>query len=328
MILIAPDKFKGHFSASVICEIVASRLRASGYRGKLLCRPMSDGGEGAADMLLPGQRHCGTVPGIYFNTSTSLCVAVSSEIVGFEAFINSGIPLMHRSSIALGRAIPKDIPTYVAVGGTAIADGGAGFLQGLGARFYDHADRLITTPLNPATLHTISRADISGLARYSLTGVVDVEADLVPSLHGDRLSALDFALQKALPGEDIAPLGAALRHFHEVLGGSSRWDGAGGGLGYALASVAKAPCLSGAQLAVESINADWNDIDLVITGEGRVDGQTTRGGKLVEALYRHASARNVKVLVLYGAADSHALYPWMAQIDSDWVSEIHRHHIF
>lgn len=328
MILIAPDKFKEHFSADEVCAMVAARLRASGYRGELLCRPMSDGGEGAAEMLLPRQRMHGTIPGIYFNTSADRCVAVSSEIVGFDAFRNSGIPLMNRSSIALGRAIPKDLPTYVAVGGTAIADGGAGFLQGLGAMFYDHSGRLITEPLCPATLHTISRADISETARYCLTGVVDVEADLVPSLSGDRLSSLDFARQKALPDEDITTLGAALAHLKEVLGGCSRWDGAGGGLGYALASVVQAPCISGAQMAVESIEADWADIDLVITGEGRVDRQTARGGKLVEALHRMASAHGVKVLVLYGAVDSDILYPWMAQIDSDWIPEIRRLHVF
>ncbi len=317
MILIAPDKFKGYHTADEVCGIIENRLRAAGYHGELRSQPMSDGGEGAAEMLLP-HRRAGAVPGIYFDADNSRCVAVSSEIVGFGAFGHSSIPLMRRSSIALGQAIPQDIPTYVAVGGTAISDGGAGFLQGLGVKFYNSHDRIIDEPLCPTTLHTVSEADTSALSRYRLTGVIDVEATLLPESDG-KLSTLDFARQKALPGEDLGGLADALRHLNDVLGGRSPWDGAGGGIGYALASVADAPCLSGSQMAVESLGIDPARVNLVITGEGRVDRQTTRGGKLVDAVYRRATALGIPVLVLYGAPDSYPFYPHMAQIYSDWA---------
>lgn len=322
MILIAPDKFKGYYTAAEVCEAVVARLRAAGYRGDVLCRPMSDGGEGAADMLLPHGRRGGDTPGIYFDKDTGRCVAVSSEIVGFAAFEGSGLPLMRRSSFALGRAIPRDVPVYVAVGGTAVADGGAGFLQGLGVIFYDRSGSQIREPLCPATLHTVADADTSALSHYRLTGVVDVEASLIPQQGDQGLSALDFAPQKALPGEDLGGLAEALRHLHDVLGGRSPWDGAGGGLGYAIASVVGGPCVSGARMAAESLDVGDADIDLVITGEGRVDMQTSRGGKLVDAVYRRMAARGIPVLVLYGAPDSENLYPWMAPLDSDWIARI------
>lgn len=313
MILIAPDKFKGTFTASQICDIVASRLRSCGYSGKIVCRPMSDGGEGAREAFLPDSVEI--AKGVYRSADGTHELAVSSEIVGFDAFSGSGLPLMRRSSFALGKSISPGIDTYIAIGGTATSDGGAGFLQGLGVRFFDTRGMLIREPVTPETICRIASADRSSLSRYRLHGIVDVKAHLTEP----PLSALDFARQKALPGENIDALMSALRHLQAVLGGCSEWDGAGGGLGYALSSVAGAPCLSGAQTAVDMLAQNLDNVSLIITGEGRVDKQTVRGGKLVDALYRHASALGIPVLVLYGArSNADFPYPHMAQLNSDW----------
>lgn len=312
MILVAPDKFKGTFTASQICGLVEKRLRAAGYDGEILSCPMSDGGEGVAEVLMPGAVK--VAPGFYRVASGCACLAVSSELVGFDAFKESHLPLMKRSSVALGTAIQPDVKTYVAIGGTATSDGGAGFLQGLGVKFYDVHGRLIGYPLTPSTLKNVESADISALKDFDLEGIVDVRAELV----GGALSSLDFAEQKALPGEDISKLADALTHFRRILGGHSEWDGAGGGLGYALASVVKAPCRSGAEMAVEMLDVDWNDVEFVITGEGHVDAQTACGGKLVDAVWRKASAMGVPTLVLYGIADEGLPYSHMAQLDDRW----------
>jgi len=312
MILVAPDKFKGTFTASQICGLVERRLRAAGYDGEILLRPMSDGGEGVAGVLMPDAVKVAT--GLYRNVSGGVYLAVSSELVGFGAFKESRLPLMERSSVALGAAIHPGVKTYVAIGGTATSDGGAGFLQGLGVKFFDAQGRLIVYPLTPLTLKNVASADISSLKDYDLEGIVDVRAELV----GGLLSSLDFAGQKALPDEDISGLADALTHLRFILGGHSEWDGAGGGLGYALASVAKAPCRSGAEMAVEMRDVDWNDVEIVIAGEGHVDAQTIFGGKLVDAVWRKASAMGVPTLVLYGIADEGLPYSHMAQLDDRW----------
>lgn len=308
MILVCPDKFKGTYSAMQICRMVERRLRQDGITEPICLRPLSDGGEGIADVFMPGGMKI--APGVYEHDGKRL--VVSSEIVGLKAFEGLNIPLMRRSSIAMGRAIEQNIPTTIAIGGTATSDGGAGFLQGLGAVFFDTAGNVIREPICPASLPLIVSADLSALRHYSLQGIIDVKA----SLYEGTLSALDFAKQKALPGESLHGLKAALRNFQTVLGGSSEWDGAGGGLGYALASVCKAPCISGAQAAVDALDIDWIEVSLVITGEGRVDRQTVRGGKLVDAVYRAASRRNIPCLVLYGQREDGDLYPMMEQIDT------------
>lgn len=314
MILIAPDKFKGTFTSAEICDIVASRLHKYGISCPMQLSPMSDGGEGAAEALLPG---ASTVSkGIYERDGIRL--AVSSELVGFEAFAGKDIPLMQRSSIELGKAVNPDFPTYIAVGGTATSDAGAGFLQGLGARFYDQSGRLIEEPLCPDTLHKVAQCNLSSLASYDIRGIIDVRASLCEG----RLTALDFARQKALPGEDLGKLHDALKHFQTVVGGQSEWDGAGGGLGYAIASVCGATCCSGAEVAIMQLGIDWDKIKMVITGEGCVDAQTVKGGKLVDTLYREASRRGIPVLILYGRAEHPLPYPELAQLNDHWEDKV------
>lgn len=310
MILIAPDKFKGTFTSSEICSIVADRLRKASIDVPIKESPLSDGGEGAAEAFMPNAKKVSQ--GVYERDGIRL--AVSSELVGFDAFRGSSLPLMQRSSIALGKAIVPGIPTYIAVGGTATSDCGAGFLQGLGAKFYDNSGHLLDEPLCPETLTKVAAADLSALSSYDIKGIIDVRA----SLYEGTLSALDFARQKALPEENLSELPHALRHFQKVVGGCSVWDGAGGGLGYAIASVCGAPCRSGAEAAIELLDVDWRDVRLVISGEGCVDAQTARGGKLVDAFYRKASLLGIPTLILYGKAEFPLPYPHLAQINDNW----------
>ena len=294
--------------------MVAERLRSAGIDEPMCLKPLSDGGEGIASVIMPEAVEI--AKGIYSDPARRYSdLAVSSEIIGFEAFAGKNIPLMERSSFALGEAVRAYREISIAVGGTATSDCGAGFLQALGARFFDRQGKLISKPLTPRTLPTVASADLDTLQAYRLSGIIDVTASLV----APPLSALDFARQKALEGECLDGLREALAHFQSVVGGSSKWDGAGGGLGYALASVCKAPCHGGAEAVIDSLDIDWSQINFVITGEGKVDRQTALGGKLVDTLFRKATSLGIGTLVLYGAVDDIPMpYPHMAQIDSPW----------
>lgn len=314
MILIAPDKFKGTYTADAMCGLIEERLRGVGISVPFIVRPMADGGEGISGIIMPGARMISR--GVYEQNGRRL--AVSSELVGFSAFEGREIPLMRRSSRALGEAVEPGIPTEIAIGGTATSDAGAGFLQGLGVKFFDSEGREIPGDLCPANLHKVASADLKAIKKYDIAGIVDVRASLTAS----PLSALDFAPQKALENESLAGLGEALRHFQNILGGTSEWDGAGGGIGYAVASVCGAPCRSGGEAAVDGLDVDWEQVRLVVTGEGCVDSQTVVGGKLVDAVCRKASSHGIPVLVLYGRKEGSTGYPWMAQINDDWPGQV------
>ena len=79
--------------------------------------------------------------------------------------------------------------------------------------------------------------------------------------------------------------------------------GAGGGLGYGLAALCDGVIVPGAGLVLDAVRFDERAgvADVVLTGEGRLDAQTT-GGKLVGAVSRRARAAGAMPIALVGTA--------------------------
>ncbi len=311
MILIAPDKYKGTFSAGEVCDIVADELHRSGIATDIVCRPLADGGENTQRVALRAPQLTAR-NGVYVDADVSAACVVSAEVIGPGCFAPE-LPLMQRSSRALGEAVayactlPVDT-IYVAIGGTATSDGGAGALAALGVRFFDADGMDVSDAVCASNLHRIARVDVSGLlADERLCGVVDVCA----SLCGPGLSALDFAGQKALPGEDLSALKDNLRHFGSLFPNRTPRDGAGGGSGFALCSVLGVRAVGGAELAVAHLGVDWNDVDVVITGEGCVDVQTVSGGKLVDAVVDACNEHRVPCIVVPGTCKTLSPYRYV-----------------
>lgn len=283
-ILIAPDKFKGTFSAEEVADIIASELTGP-MPMHLQTLPMADGGEGTPSTL------------------NNRKVLVSNDFIGPHCF--GDLPLMERSSYALGEAIKRQLSKnesfYVAIGGTATSDGGAGVLQALGAKFYTHDDQLISSPISPNILPSVVNILLPEGFEVLLRDRVTLLCDVKASLLGPRLSSLDFAKQKGATEEDVKRIRQGLEHLKNLLPSSSScvFDGAGGGVAYALASVAGADALEGSQTILNAANVDWDRIALVISGEGRIDNQTA-GGKVVACLLKEARSHGIPFIGIGG----------------------------
>ena len=285
-ILIAPDKFKGTLTAFEVAEIIAEELSAFTSL-QLLQVPMSDGGEGTPHQL------------------NGAPVIVSNDLIGPQFY--PGIGVLDRSSFPLGMVIREILetqkPFYVGIGGTATVDGGAGALQALGALFFDESNRIITEPITPRHLLSISRIianNVDGILAERCTMLCDVKASLL----GPGLSSLDFAEQKGASPEDKNIIIKALKNFQKLLPDIplSPFAGAGGGLPFSLTGIAGADSVSGAQYILATKNIDWERIALVITGEGSLDFQTS-GGKVVETVCREAVKRKIPTLIVAGYED-------------------------
>lgn len=300
MILIAADKFKGTLAAAEVARVVAEALRRCGVTEEMELRPMADGGEGSQHILL--RRSRAVAPGVYADGGEA--VVVSADVVGRGCF-PADEPLMERSSRALGEAMLtaaalKPERLTVAVGGTACSDGGAGMLAALGARFYDDAGADISAAICARRLAEVPAINLGGLcALPPLEAMIDVEAQLCDG----PLSAVDFAPQKALPGEDISGLASGLQNLRRLITTRSPFDGAGGGIGFALCSVLGAKGYLGAERAAASLQLERPGISAVITGEGKVDSQTVLGGKLVDRVVKAAERAGVPAIVVCGTAE-------------------------
>lgn len=285
MILIAPDKFKGTMSAETAAHCIASTLTSYGYES--IEFPMADGGEGTAAALarMYDLRREPAVPECYVNEDGTIGV-IEAGVLTYGSTRSRDI-VMGRDSTELGEALrlimgkyPQMHTLYLGIGGTGTCDGGAGMFR------------------------VLSQNGLETRASQCLVGLCDVRVPLVAPI--GEPSALMFAPQKGALPEDLQLLAERLRKWQELWPGrSSVYDGAGGGLGFALASVLGARCVDGAAHLAEAIR--WEDIDLVVSGEGRIDEQTGQG-KVVETLRRLAAAHDVPFLAFGGSVTTAA--PW------------------
>ena len=280
MKLIIPDKFRGTLTASR-----AARAIAEGLGGDCLCLPMADGGEDTAAAL------------------HGKLVIESAAIIGHSGPMRS-LPVIHRSSYSLGNDIRSALAThdgtiYVAIGGTATADGGAGLLQALGARFYSSDGSLMQAGVTPETISHIAHADLSDIDTAMLHRRLLILSDVEAALTDGPLTALDFLPQKGATADDTKIIERSLRHLHSLLGGTSPYDGAGGGIGYALAAVTGCRATLGAGYILDHLPVDWSNVRLVATGEGCIDKQSL-GGKVVGSILRKCEKLQIPAIAFGG----------------------------
>ena len=336
-IVIAPDKFKGSLSAPEVCAHLERGLqRGAGGNLNVLRIPVADGGEGTLDAAVGSgfTRRTAEVAGPTGDPVTAE-FAVRGNAAVIEMAAASGLALLPAGALFGGRPGPAAARTatsvgtgqliraaldvgcnriILGVGGSANTDGGAGVLQGLGARFLDSEGREL--PAGGAALACLDRIDFSGFdARLRDTRFV-LASDVDNPLLGAQGAAVIFGPQKGATQQDVGMLDAALARFVEVLAREIGPDGpnnraikaseapgagAAGGVGYAAIAVLAATRRPGIDVVLEFTGlADrLAGADLVITGEGSLDEQSLLG-KTPMGVARAAIAQGVPVIAVYG----------------------------
>ncbi|MGX1159328.1 glycerate kinase [Arthrobacter sp. SLBN-100] len=336
-IVIAPDKFKGSLSAPDVCTHLEKGLqRGAGGNLEVLRIPVADGGEGTLDAAVGSgfTRRSALVAG-----PTGERVTADFAVRGNEAVIEmaaaSGLALLPAGALVGGLPGPTVARTatslgtgqliraaldagsnriILGVGGSANTDGGAGLLQGLGARFLDARGNEL--PVGGAALAHLDRIDFTGFEpRLKDTRFV-LASDVDNPLVGAQGAAAIFAPQKGAAQQDVDVLDAALARFVEVLareigpvGPNNRaikaaeapGAGAAGGVGYAAIAVLAATRRPGIDVVLEftKLRQRLAGADLVITGEGSLDEQSLLG-KTPMGVARAAAAQGVPVIAVCG----------------------------
>lgn len=298
--LLAPQELKGTLTAVEAARAMADGLRAVhlGWQFDLL--PMADGGPGTTDALLAAlggetrstrvhdplmrviDASWGVLPG---RRGVIECASAS----GLLRLRTDELDPRRGSSFGTGELIAAALDEgieelIIGLGGSATNDGGAGMAQALGFRLLD-ADGKELEP-GGAALARLDRiageGAHPGLRRLRVTGATDVRNPLC----GPTGASAVYGPQKGADAAAIAELDAALAHFAAIVKRDLGLDviampgaGAAGGLGAGLIAFLGASLESGAHVVGEAagIAARILDADVVITGEGRLDGQTAFG---------------------------------------------------
>jgi glycerate kinase len=172
----------------------------------------------------------------------------------------------------------------IGIGDSATVDGGAGMAQALGFRLLDKGGMQIGP--GGGNLSYLHRIDLSGKSPLLRHVKLLVASDVNNPLTGPHGAARVYGPQKGATPAMVVKLEENLKRFARIAKRDLAMDvemipgsGAAGGLGAGLMAFLGAELRLGVEVVAEScrLNQKMRGADLVITGEGRLDGQTLRG---------------------------------------------------
>jgi len=325
VVLAAPDSFKGSMESIAICDLIEKA--ASDEKGvRVVKTPLADGGEGTVDAYLAaagGQKIQCTVTGPDFEPVEAFYAILPDGTAVIEMAQASGLSLtkiknpLHTTTFGTGEllwdALEKGCRKFIiGIGGSATNDGGTGMAASLGALFLDGKGANVRpTGEGLGKIESIDLANIDSRLKDSR---IMVACDVNNPLLGEMGAAFIYGPQKGADRCIVETLDKNLEKFSSVVSkatGKSFKDipgaGAAGGLGYGLMALFDAKLESGIDLILEAADFDskLDEADLVITGEGSIDGQSLMG-KAISGIASRCKRKNVPLVALAGAvtADS------------------------
>lgn len=295
-ILVAMDSFKGSLgSMEAGCAVKEAALQI--YPDAwVIVRPMADGGEGTTQALasgIPSQKVTVPVAGPRLDqVEAEYCILTETNTAVIEMAAASGLTLlppekrdpMETTTYGVGQmildAMEKGCRSFlVGIGGSATNDGGAGMLTALGYRFLDGTGKPI--PLGAKGLENLQKIDTEKVCPTLKECTFRIACDVTNPLCGENGCSRVFGPQKGATPEMIEKMDKWLQNYAQLAGADMDQPGVGaaGGLGYGFLAFTNATLDSGVQTVLEVIRLEEEirEADLVITGEGRLDGQTVMG---------------------------------------------------
>ena len=274
--LVAPDSFKGTFSAAEVAAAIARGLRSAGAEADLC--PAADGGEGTMEVLveaLGGRIVEASAHNPLGREIEALFGVLGDGRAVVEVASASGLGLVKEeerdaegaSSFGTGELIAAAVArgaqeVLVAAGGSATTDGGLGAVEAI--------------------------RDAGGLGGAGLMVLCDVRTRFEDA-------ARTFGPQKGAGPDAVGRLEARLDEIAASLPRDPRgveMAGAAGGLAGGLWAAFGAELRSGAAAVLDAVGFDrrLSSVDAVVSGEGRLDATSLEGKLLGEVASRCRAA--------------------------------------
>ncbi|MCX6173489.1 MAG: glycerate kinase [Ignavibacteriales bacterium] len=331
-ILIAPNSFKGCADSVEITEYIKGslfKLLPEEIKSKIdfLLKPISDGGDGFLQVC---QRNFG-VEFLHFEISnpfnadkffcpvgyyqeTKTIYIESAEVLGMKLIPEEFRRPMSLSSKGMGDLLLQiydfvmdgimDVEkVIIGIGGTGTNDLGMGMMEAFGLELYDSKDNMLEVkPRNFSKVEKIVVPEVT--LPYKIEMILDVENPLL----GIDGASLLFAEQKGATDEEAKEMEKGFSHILDELeiddDSQSNMNGAGGGLAAAMKMFFNADEKYADQFIKEDLKVDAANykVDLVITGEGKLDSQTflNKGAFIV---VNEFAQKDIPIIFLCGASE-------------------------
>lgn len=324
-IVIAIDSFKGSVTSLEAGEAVKKGILRHDSNHEVIVKAVADGGEGTVDAIvdcLKGAREYIDILNP-LNQKVRSYYGIVNEIAVIEVALTSGITMVKEKNIlkantfGLGEMIKDAIKKgyrkfIIGLGGSATNDGGMGMLEALGYQFYDCNKKILKG--NGENLIHIHSIDCTHAIEELKDCKFKIASDVSAVLCGKNGASAIFGPQKGATQKDVEYLDSGLENFAKVVKQINQTDfkdyqgaGAAGGLGFCFMSFFNSEIFNGMSV-VNEITKLENDIasaDLVITGEGKMDGQT-KLDKAPLIVSKIAKKYNAKTIALAGQVEQDA----------------------
>ena len=300
-VTVAIDSLKGSLSSIEAGQAISEGVKRVYPEAEVCVRPLADGGEGTVEALtygMGGELQTVTVTGpLGTPVECQYGIIADSKTAIIEMSGAAGITQvpdglrnpMNTTTYGVGEvicdAINKGCRRFiVGIGGSATNDGGIGMLQALGFGILDKDG-------NPVSRYGKGLADIARITDDNVLPELSqctfkIACDVTNPLCGDTGCSAVYGPQKGATPEMIREMDGWLAHFAEVAKETCEsadpkvpGTGAAGGLGFAFLTFTNAALESGIKIVLEETRLEdyVRDADVVVTGEGRLDGQTVMG---------------------------------------------------
>ena len=322
-IVIAPDSFKESLSAMAVATAIEAGFKDIFPQAHYIKIPVADGGEGTVKAIVDATSgrtvHQMVTGPLGQPVDAFYGLTGDGQTAVIEMAAASGLELvspeqrnpMLTTSFGVGElilaALEQGVSRFVlGVGGSATNDGGAGMLQALGVRLLDGHGKAIA--FGGAGLADLQCIDVSDLDPRVGHVVFEIACDVTNPLVGPMGASAVFGPQKGASLAMVEQLDCNFRHFADCIKRDTGIDvlplegaGAGGGIAAAMMVFLKGHLRHGIEIVLDAVGLREAMLgaDLVITGEGRLDGQTIQG-KTPIGVARVAQQLGVPVVAMAG----------------------------
>ncbi|GGD47667.1 glycerate kinase [Emticicia aquatilis] len=324
-ILLTPDKFRGSLDAQQVCEAMAEGIRMVSPAIDVVSLPMADGGEGTLDLLLwysGGKKQIAKVQDPFGRIiEAEYGISADGKTAFIEMATASGLRLLKAdernplktSTFGTGELIKTVVALGVeniilGIGGSATTDAGIGMAAALGWQFLDENGQ----ELNPIGENLLKVKKIQPpIIINQFPVLITVACDVTNPLFGENGAAYIYGPQKGADKEAVELLDKGLQNISEIFTKDFGKDyaqiagtGAAGGLGFGLMAFMNAQLKEGVKLLMDfcAFEENLKNVNLIITGEGKIDNQTLQG-KLIKGITDQATHAKIPIAAICGTLD-------------------------
>ncbi len=300
-VVVAIDSLKGSLSSLEAGEAIKSGVLKAIPEAEVCVRPLADGGEGTVEALALGMggklvtvevtgplgEPVNCVYGILEESKTA--IVEMSGAAGITLVPDELRNPLHTTTYGVGEVIKDAISKgcrhfIVGIGGSATNDGGIGMLQALGYGMLDKDGSQV--PFGAKGIKEIVKITDEFVIPELKECSFRVACDVTNPLCGEVGCSAVFGPQKGADATMIMQMDKWLETYADLTSekyvkANAKYPGTGaaGGLGFAFLAYTNAVLESGIKIILEETKLEEyvKDADLVVTGEGRLDGQTVFG---------------------------------------------------